>query len=244
LLAHLRSKCLLIFVLVVQANLAAAEPTADGSITADQIVARVAERNKERAANLKGYTSKRSYHLLYKGFPGTKEAEMVLEARFDAPSSKQFQVVSESGSKYIINKVFRRLLTGEQEALNRDNQQETAMTTENYEFRLEREERENDHHYYVLHAQPKRKNKFLFRGLVWIDANDFAVARIEAEPAKSPSFWISKTAIEHRYVKVGDFWLPAKNISKTDVRLGGEATLIIDYGDYSVSSQMTQVASR
>ena len=45
------------------------------------------------------------------------------------------------------------------------------------------------------------------------------MCRIEAEPAKNPSFWIKKTDIHHEYVKVGDFWLPAdnKSVSKHSV---------------------------
>jgi hypothetical protein len=219
--------------------LAAGAPIyAETALTADQIIAKVTERNRERAANLKSYSSIRTYRLKYRGFPGSRDAEMIVEARFDAPASKEFRVVSESGSKLLINRVLHRLLSSEQEAMNRENQQETALTKQNYDFTLEREEREDDHSCYVLKAQPTRKNKFLFRGYVWIDAEDFAVARIDAEPAKNPSFWISKTHIKHRYVKIGTFWLPAQNVSLTKVRLGGEATLTIDYGDYVVSGQV------
>lgn len=242
-MVRLKSRRLLTALLFLSSVLVAeAQLSIEPQMTAEQIVARVVECNQQRAENLKNYRSKRTYRLQYRGFPGSKEAAMVVEARFDAPASKQFSVVSETGSKYIINKVFRRLLVSEQEALNRENQQETAMTADNYEFKWEREESDANRHYYVLKAEPRRKNKFLFRGLVWIDSQDFAVARIEAQPAKNPSFWISKTEIEHRYVKVGDFWLPAQNISKTDVRLGGDATLTIDYGDYVVSSQIAQIS--
>jgi len=58
--------------------------------------------------------------------------------------------------------------------------------------------------------------------------------RIEAEPGKNPSFWIKKTDIAHRYVKVKDFWLPAENHTESFVRLGGKATLSIEYQDYKI----------
>lgn len=227
-----KCNCLLIAIVMLLPSLSF---SAD---TAEQIITKLAEHNRQRADALKGYTSKRTYQLHYRGFPGSKDAEMVVEAHYRAPSTKEFKIISESGSKVVINKVFHRLLTSEQEALNQDNQRETAMTTDNYDFKLEREEDENQRHYFVLHVEPKRKNKFLFRGLVWIDATDFAVARIEAQPAKNPSFWISKTEIQHRYVKIGEFWLPQQNISKTSVRLGGVATLTIDYGQYEVSTHV------
>ena len=76
---------------------------------------------------------------------------------------------------------------------------------------------------------------FLSSAMDQLLAEDFAVARIEAEPAKNPSFWTKNTKIEHRYVKVNDFWLPARNHSLTSVRLGGRADLTIEYLDYQVT---------
>ncbi len=61
---------------------------------------------------------------------------------------------------------------------------------------------------YVLKVEPLTKDKFLYRGRIWVDAEDFAVVRLEAEPAKNPSFWIKNTAVEQVYAKVNDFWLP------------------------------------
>lgn len=60
-------------------------------------------------------------------------------------------------------------------------------------------------------------------------------ARIEAEPAKNPSFWTSKSLVQHLYCKVGDFWLPAENRSTSHIRLGGQATLTIQYLDYTLT---------
>jgi hypothetical protein len=82
---------------------------------------------------------------------------------------------------------------------------------------------------------PKTRNKFLYRGKIWVDAKDFAVVRIEGEPGKSPSFWIKKTEIAHRYVKVNDFWLPAENRTESVIRLGGRAILSIEYKDYRIT---------
>jgi hypothetical protein len=69
---------------------------------------------------------------------------------------------------------------------------------------------------------------------VWIDAVDFAIVRIVAEPAKSPSFWIKKSMIEQTYVKVDSFWLPAGSRTETIVRLSGLAVLSIEYRDYKI----------
>ena len=77
-------------------------------------------------------------------------------------------------------------------------------------------------------------SKLLYHGRIWVDSKDFAVCRIEAEPAKNPSFWIKKTDIHHSYLKVGDFWLPAENQSVSAIRGGGRAVLTIKYQNYEI----------
>ncbi len=226
-----------LIIMILGFSAAVSKAYAGTPLTVEQIILKVAEKNGERSANLKGYSSTRTYQLHYRGFFGSRDAEMIVEARFTAPATKEFHVVNESGSKFIINHILRNLLTTEQDAMNAQNQQETALTLDNYDFKLEREESESNHRYYILQARPKRKNKLLFRGYVWIDADDFALVRVDAEPAKNPSFWISKTNIQHRYTKVDEFWLPSLNVSKTNVRLGGVATLTINYGAYVVSTR-------
>ena len=202
----------------------------------EQVVENLAQRNAERARALERYVSRRRYLLEYSGFPGDRRAEMVVEARYAAPTTKGFTIVSQSGSAALINKVFKKLLEGEQEALEPENQSRTALNNSNYEFCLLEYQHAGDLSVYVLSTTPKLKNKFLYRGKIWVDAKDFAVIRIEAEPAKNPSFWIKKSQIQHAYARVGEFWLPSENHTTSWVRLGGRAVLTILYTDYTVVS--------
>ncbi len=71
-------------------------------------------------------------------------------------------------------------------------------------------------------------------GKVWVDGTDFAVTRIEGEPALNPSFWTKKSEIHHEYRKIQNFWLPVRNESVSYIRLGGRAILTIEYTDYHV----------
>jgi outer membrane lipoprotein-sorting protein len=216
-------------------NAVAAEEAPGPALSAHQIAALLVSRNQERAEALKNYTGTRNYHLVYTGFPARKEAELVVEARFDAPNAKTFTIVSQSGSSFIVNRVLKRLLESEKEASTEEQRARTALSEQNYEFELLGYETIAQRPAYILQVTPKIDNKFLYRGKIWVDAGDFAVVKIEAEPAKRPSFWISKTRIKHSYTKVGDFWLPTENRSTTDVRLGGVATLTISYTNYQVN---------
>jgi len=201
----------------------------------EQVVANLQRRNALRAAALTQFTGTRTYRMLYRGFPNDHDAEMVVQVVYHAPSSKQFTVVSQTGSKFIADHVFKKLLEGEQEASNEENRRRSSLSTENYDFALAAYEDTPEGGRYVLNLLPKTKNKFLYRGKIWVDAQDFAVVRIEGEPGKNPSFWIKKTAVNHRYVKVNDFWLPAENHTESVIRLGGTATLSIEYRDYKIT---------
>ena len=188
-------------------------------------------RNAERTAKLNRYTSTRNYDVSYNGFPH-KQASMKVIANYDQ-GHKTFNIVSESGSKILIDHVLHRLLTSEQEA--EANKSQTALTQDNYNFTLLGSETKDNRLCYVLEVTAKRRNKFLYNGKIWIDATDFAVTHVEAHPAVNPSFWITGTDIQHQYQKVGEFWLPLSNRSVTAVRIGGKAILTINYGDYKIN---------
>ncbi|MCU1300833.1 MAG: putative sigma regulatory protein MucB/RseB [Candidatus Sulfotelmatobacter sp.] len=207
----------------------------NGLLPAEQVARKLQERNAQRAAALDQFTSTRVYHMQYRGFPNDRDAEMVVNVAYRAPNAKQFHVVSQTGSKFVIDHVFRKLLEGEQEAANEENRAHTALNTENYDFTSAGYEITADGPQYVLNLIPKTKNKFLYRGKIWVDAKDFAVVRIEGEPARNPSFWIKKTEVRHTYVKVNDFWLPAENHTESAIRLGGRAILSIQYRDYKIT---------
>jgi outer membrane lipoprotein-sorting protein len=203
-------------------------------LTVQQVVANLEQRNAQRAAALQQFEGKRVYRMQYRGFPSDRDAEMVVKVNFRAPNSKEFTVVSQTGSKFVIDHVFKKLLEGELEAAKGDNRSETALTSQNYAFEMAGYESKPEGPQYVLKLVPKTRNKFLYRGTIWVDAKDFAVARIEGEPGKNPSLWIKKTDVLHRYVKVDDFWLPAENRTESVIRLGGKATLSIEYQDYKI----------
>jgi hypothetical protein len=205
-------------------------------LSAEEVVANLVRRNLERAQVLGAYRATRTYRLEYHGFPGSRSAEMVVDVTYQSRGTKEFTVRSEKGSKLIIERVFKRLLQSEKEALNDENQSHVALNNENYSFTLVGYESTPSGSRYVLSVEPRTKNKLLYRGRIWVDARDFAVTRIEGEPARNPSFWTKETKIEQVYAKVGDFWLPVSNRSTSAIRLGGHAYFTLDYENYQATA--------
>ena len=209
------------------------------NLPVEEIANRLVRENTRRAQELSGFTGERVYNLDYSGFPGHREANIVVVAHYSAPATKTFHIISGSGSKWIQNRVLKKLLEGEKEAAETTNQRRTALTQDNYKFTLLGTKPTAHGGCYRLRAKPVRANKYLFRGEICVNGTDFAVESIDAEPASSPSIWIKKTRIEHQYEKIGEFWLPVFNKSVTDVLLGGTATLTIQYTDYKLEGGQT-----
>ena len=158
------------------------------------------------------------------------------------PGTKEFTIESESGSKLILNHVLHRLLESEKESSSDEaNRDAVALTTDNYNFLVVGLcGRSTAGPSTSCKSNLCATDKFLYRGTVWIDATDFAVTRIEAEPAKNPSFWTKRTVIHHEYQKIGGFYFPVLNQTVTDVRMGGKAVLTIRYLDYRMTAAAPQ----
>lgn len=212
---------------------ATAEVT-ESRLTLPQLVDNLVQKNAERTEALQKYQGRRVYTLDYKGFPAAFHAEMIVDMTYEAPATKQFKIVSQSGSQWMIDRVLKKLLDAEMESTSEENRARVALNPTNYNFSGLEHLDVPDTCSYAVNVEPKVPSKLLYRGRIFVDSKDFAVCRVEAQPAKNPSFWIKKTDIHHVYLKVGDFWLPAKNESVSSVRGGGRAVLTINYQNYDI----------
>lgn len=212
-------------------------------LSVEQVVSNLVHKDEERAKALRHYEATRVYRLSYHGFPGDREAEMTVEATYDSPATKTFKVVSQTGSKLIIDRVFKRLLDSEKEAAEPEIHVRMLLNRKNYDISLVGYEPSAQGNQYILAVYPKSKSKYVYRGRVWIDATDFAVTRIDAEPDENPSFWTKKSEFHHEYEKVQNFWLPRHNESISYIRLGGRATLTIDYNNYRIVDSRAEANS-
>ncbi len=219
---------------IAWAQSSAVQPVVESRLNQQQVLVNLVQRNAQRAAALQKYQGRRYYSLDYKGFPAALHAEMVVDMTYEAPATREFKIVSQSGPEWLIDRVLKRLLEAEQEASTDENRARVALDSSNYDFGGFEHLDSPDNCSYILSVEPKIPSKLLYRGKIWVDSTDFSVCRIEAEPSKNPSFWIKKTDIHHSYMKIGDFWLPEKNESVSAIRGGGRAVLTIQYLNYEI----------
>ena len=212
------------------------EPLKPG-VTESRVLAELAAHNEERKAALHDYTVLRTYQVV--DLKGKVHAEEIGRMEFFSPDKKAFTLTSESGSGLVRHMALNALINSEIEAAAGKEHRDSAISTDNYSLNLLGEQQLGPYHCFVAEAVPKRKDKYLFEGRVWIDANDYSVVRIEGHPATKLSFWIQRADFVRQYQKIDGFWLPERDETLVHVRLYGKKILKIEHRNYVVNTDQT-----
>lgn len=206
--------------------------------SASEIARRMVEHETRRLQAMYGYTSIRHYHF---SNPGHKtDADMIVRATVTRTGAKTFEVLNQHGSPSVCRFIFSRMLQTEQEAARPEVLEANRIVPSNYSFELVGTERVAGRSAYILKATPRLRSRYLIEGRVWIDAQDFAIVRIDGVPAKAPSFWTKSVHFVHTYKQEGPFWLAASDHSETDARIFGLTKVDIDYVSYALNPPDTE----
>src|SRR5258708_2803794 len=214
----MRNRLLLAALFLLPASAAAADESPSFP-TAEEIVARMGSRDLQRQVSIEGYAGMRRYVLDNQHLH--KRAEMLVQVQGDPDGTKHFEVVSEEGWKAAHKHVLRKMLESESDTSRPDIRAKTKLNPENYDFEVIGTEPVADRTAYVLEIKPKRREKYLFRGRIWVDTEDYALVRAEGNPAKSPSFWTKSTHFVQVYQKSGPLWFPLSTQSVTEAHIFG-----------------------
>ena len=221
---------LLLFCLltVVTGVLAQTESTAPDATT---IVARMELARAENRARLRPYVVTRNYNLFGKERAKTK-AQVIADVSFVPPNSKQYAIEQANGTG-MGERIVRRMLESETEVAK--DYRLTDFSPDNYDFRFIRDEEVSGHSCYVLELLPKRKEKNLLRGHIWVDATSYLLHRVEGSPAKGPSWWLRDVRIVLVYSNVEGMWLQTALESTAKVRILGQHTMESRDVNYEIS---------
>ncbi len=206
------------------------------TMTADEVMAKVFLRDREREKVSQGYEGRRLYVLDNEKWH--RHAELLVAVKADADGTKSFEVLNEEGWKSANKHVLRKMLESEMETSRAAVRPKTQLTPENYSFSLQGSSLDvvAGRPTYVIGVVPKRADKYLFKGRIWVDACDYAVVRSEGNPAQNPSFWTRNIHFVQQYQKMAQFWFPHMTESVTDARMFGKTDVVIHYFDYVPNS--------
>jgi hypothetical protein len=198
------------------------------------LFAELVTHNELRNAALLGYTEQRTYEVT--DTTGKVRAQESGQMEYRRPDKKTFVTTSESGSGLVRHLALDPLIASEIEAASGKQHHDSSITPANYSLELLGEQQVGPYHCFVVRAMPKRSDKYLFEGKVWIDSQDFAVVRIAGHPANKLSFWIERADFVREYQRTNGFWLPHKDETFVRVRMYGHKVLTIEHQSYTVTA--------
>ena len=216
--------------LLMQALPAAAQDSATPP-KAEEITTRMTAHDLARQSSVEGYSGMRRYILANQKYH--KRAEMLVQVQGDKDGTKHLEVVSEDGWKAAHKHVLHKMLESETETSRPAKRARAKLNSENYEFSLIGTELAAGRTAYVLEVRPKRSEKYLFDGRIWVDAEDYALVRAEGKPARKPSFWTKSIHFVQVYQKCGPVWFPLSTQSATEAHLFGTTDVSIEYFSYA-----------
>ena len=214
-------------------NVAAPVDPLRPDVDEDKLFTELLAHNQQRNAALLGYTEQRTYKVT--DTTGKVRAEESGQMEYHAPDKKTFVTNSESGSGMVRRMALKPLIASEIETTSGKQHHDSSISPANYTFELLGEQQVGPYRCFVVQAVPKRPDKYLFEGKVWIDTQDFAVVRIAGHPAKKLSFWIERADFVREYQKIDGFWLSKKDETFVQVRMYGQKVLTIDHQRYTVA---------
>jgi hypothetical protein len=160
-----------------------------------------------------------------------KNAVMDVVTEGDA-NGFRYQIVSEEGSEYIRNRVFRQTLDTEKSMWASGAPTKAALTPENYTFQEAGTQADGSP---TLVMRPLRKDVLLVDGKIFLSADDGDLIRLEGKLSKSPSFWTRQVQIKRWYKRFAGVRMPVALESTANVRIAGQSTFRMTYQYESVN---------
>ncbi len=208
--------------------------------TIETIIACMAEARSMNQARFRPYTVTRDYKLFGKERQKTK-AQIIADVSFVPPASKNYAIQQTNGTGFG-EKVVRRMLASEVEIAK--DFSATDFSPDNYDFRFIREENVNGQPCYVLDLIPKRKDRNLIQGNLWVDANTYLLRRAEGKPVKNPSWWVRNARIALFYADVDGMWLQTALEGTATVRILGSFTIVSSDVKYKIGDVAADASSQ
>ena len=221
----------LLFLCLVVVVAGASAQTGGTVPSVETIVARMARARAENEARLCAYIVTRDYKLFGKERDKTK-SQVIADVTFVPPDLKKYAIQQTTGTG-LGERIVRRMLASEAE-IARD-YVSTDFSPSNYAFRFVHEEEISGQRCYVLELLPRRNDKNLLRGNIWVDAHSYLLRRTEGEPAKTPSWWLRDVRIALFYSDVGGMWLQTALEATATVRILGPYRMVSRDVKYKIS---------
>lgn len=178
----------------------------------------------ERAAlqnrkNFRAYIVKRDYRFYHEDRDNLK-AEVIAEVAFIPPGRKEFKILASRGHSRG-EKVVRQILEDEQKAAAAS-VPPGAISRTNYYFTSLGRDVLDGVSSYLLRISPKRKDRNLVDGRIWVDPETYMVRKMEGDMTKLPSWWLKSVHVKIDFNNMNGMWIETSREAEANVRIFGE----------------------
>jgi hypothetical protein len=212
------------------ASLSQLVPLASLRLSPEVALAAYEDSLKNQSMDLAGYTA---VTVIDAELPqSSQKAEFELKRLYTAPSVLEFIPLRSSGDQFVKSNVIARVLQSEVEHVQKQEQSEVAIDSQNYKFSFKGTSELNGVAVHVYDLKPRRKHSGLFKGRIYVDAATGQLLRSQGTLLKSPSLFIKRIEFVQDYQTVEGFTFPVRLHSEASTRIAGKAIVDIRQSDY------------
>ena len=142
-----------------------------------------------------------------------------------------YDVLRFEGDNSVKNEVIARYLAAEVQ-VRESNDPALAITPENYKFSYKDTRQFEGRSVHIFALKPRRNQKGLFKGQLWVDARTFLPVRETGSLVKSPSVFIKKVEFTRDYETTQGLAVVARLETTVETRIVGPAHMTVEYADY------------
>ena len=195
-----------------------------------ELLSRMMAHRKWQDAALREYQLHRLFHASNTRFK--IDSTLEVETTFRSPGMMESTITRQEGSAFIREHVFQKILSAESELSSNT---QADLIPDNYQFTLVGADACEGRPCWHLTLKPRRPDKYLLVGDVWLDAADYAICRVHGVPSRRVSLWISRAEVDWRFKRMDTgVWLTETVESSSDVRLVGPVLMKINYAYESI----------
>lgn len=191
---------------------------------------------KSRIDRLAGYTVTEHYAVFRGKDEAHPAAEMLVKTTYTRQTGKSYEIVTQSGSSLWRNEVLHTLLDNEKRMSQPGNVQTALINSANYDMKLDAHPRDrlNGRDCLVLDITPRHNSEYLFKGRLWVDAQDFAIVQLKGTASKSAFFLASAAEVSRQYSELDALPMATHAEAVSGSPLLGQTTVKIDYSNYQL----------
>lgn len=197
-----------------------------------------------RDESLLQYTVTERYRVFRNGEKLHPAAEMTVKTTYRKDAGKTFVILAQNGSDLLLKEVLGRILDSERLMTQPANRSQVVLTSANYDMRIEEQAIIGDRPCTVVAINPRRSSPYLFRGKIWVDAEDGSIVKLDGIASKSASVLTGPAEVSRQYVKMNGLPMATHAAARTASWLLGQTVIDIEYSDYQMTLQGSAGASQ